>query len=81
MTTTLTVDEAKAMPGAFTAYRRTDGELIMGEYSWVTDYDCGDMDGHGGWDEPDEIEEVVMVPIRVRVYQCHEQTKDDDEET
>jgi hypothetical protein len=56
------------MPGAFTAFRRTDGDLIYGEYSWLADhFEC---DGDG--DEATEMEEVVMVPIRVRTFPCHE---------
>lgn len=74
-------DEARALPGAFIAYRRTDGGLIMGEYGWATsDYECGEMEGHWEGDPPREIEEVVMVPVRVRVFMCHEEVKEDDAE-
>jgi hypothetical protein len=75
----MTPDEARAMPGAFEAWRRTDGELLLGEFSWLTEYDC-DMDGHYSGEESYEVEHVVMVPIRVSVGPCHEQTIDDEDD-
>lgn len=73
----MTPEEALKMPGAFHAYQRTDGEPLMGEYQWMTgDYDCYGECG----DEPQEIEEVIMVPVPVRTFMCHEVTEDDDDE-
>lgn len=66
---TLTVEEARAMPGAFRAYRRVDGELIWGEFMWVGEhFEC---DGWG--DERTQMEEVVMVPVHVRTFPCHDE--------
>jgi hypothetical protein len=53
------------MPGAFTAFRRTDGAPLWDVYDWVTDH---------GWmtdaetADPYEVEEVVMVPVTVRTF-------------
>lgn len=57
------------MPGAFTAYRYTSGELMMGEYAWLSEhFECD-----GLWEgEAQEVEEVVMVPVVVRTFPCHE---------
>lgn len=64
----LTPEQARTMPGAFIAYRRVDGQPLYEDFVWLCDeYDCGGWDG----DDVDEIEEVVMVPVRVRVFPCH----------
>lgn len=61
----MTPEEAQAQPGAFVAYRRTDGECI-GEFAWVTEKDW--FDEYGYLDDPYEVEEVVMVPVIVRTF-------------
>lgn len=72
----MTPEEAAALPGAFTAFRRTDGELMMGEYAWMAEH-WGECD----WcDDPVEYEEVVMVPVRVRLFTCHEPPEPEDDE-
>ena len=73
----MTPEEAKAMPGAFVAYRSTDGEPLSDEYEWLAyDYDCyGEC-----MDAPREIEEVIMVPVRVRTFMCHEEIGGDDDD-
>lgn len=73
----MTPEEALAMPGAFKAFRYTNGESMMGEYAWIADYfECED-DSNDPW----EVEEVVMVPVRVRVFPCHEvpEAEEDDD--
>lgn len=72
----LSVEAAERMPGAFHAFQRVDGDPIVEDYAWIAhDYECECFG-----DEPSDIEEVVMVPVRVRVFKCHEPAPGDDME-
>lgn len=75
----LTVQQARAMPGSFTAFERTDGEEIWEGVSWVTMFDERDFD-EGDW--PFEVREVVMVPVEIRRFKVglHEFEPCDDAE-
>lgn len=62
----MTPEEARAMPGAFTAYRRTDGEPLWDEVEWSNNDWMTETDADV--EDPYEVEEVVMVPVTVRTF-------------
>ena len=74
--TALTVEQARAMPGAFTAHRRVDGEELYDGITWV----MGGIDWLDDNGDPCEVEEIIMVPFRVRTFWvgCHEFVACDD---
>ena len=57
-------EEARAMPGAFTAFERTDGGEFYEGIDWVSTFDERDW----GPELPFEVREVVMVPVTVRTF-------------
>lgn len=66
----------------FYAIRRTDGELLMGEYAWMAadgpdDWTVPDNSDH---DEPTEYEIVNMRPERVAVRTFGEPEPEEDGE-
>lgn len=68
----------------FYAIRRTDGEPLMGEYSWLVcdgpdDWTVAEEGDH--WD-PVEYEIVLMTPTRMatRLYGAEPPTIDDDDD-
>lgn len=62
----LTVDQARALPGSFTAFERADGEPFYDEFSWITGFDERDWEDAG--DAPFVVREIVMVPVLVRTF-------------
>ena len=60
----MTPDEARAMPGSFTAFERTDGFEFYEGVDWVTTFDERDWEP----ESPFEVREVVMVPVEVRTF-------------